>query len=84
MWCSAKQQHAKQQHGSAEAPGGCCPCSPARRIHMPSPILGIPLQAGVVKATKEGVVLDPSAVTDRRTEAEKKVGTGGVQVVYRW
>jgi len=25
-----------------------------------------------VKATKEGVVLDPSAVADRRTEAEKK------------
>ncbi|PRW55967.1 Conserved alpha-helical (ISS) [Chlorella sorokiniana] len=29
-------------------------------------------QTGVVKATKEGVVLDPSAVADRRTEAEKK------------
>jgi hypothetical protein len=26
----------------------------------------------VVKATREGAVLDPSAVTDRRTEAEKK------------
>lgn len=37
-------------------------------------------QAGVVKATKEGVVLDPSAVADRRTEAEKKASGGGLQL----
>ena len=33
-----------------------------------------------MKATKEGVVLDPSAVADRRTEAEKKASRGGLQL----
>ncbi|KAL4457879.1 hypothetical protein ABPG75_012744 [Micractinium tetrahymenae] len=33
---------------------------------------GSKLPPGAVKVTREGIVLDPSAVEDRRTEAEKK------------
>lgn len=33
---------------------------------------GSKLPPGAVKVTREGVVLDPSAVEDRRTEAEKR------------
>lgn len=55
------------------------PCSAqVRQQHRPSaallPCAFTSVQGGVVKATKDGVVLDPSAVADRRTEAEKKVG----------
>lgn len=44
---------------------------PPPRHHQDAPG-GSKLPPGAVKVTREGVVLDPSAVEDRRTEAEKR------------
>lgn len=57
---------------------GRCPWPTAARLPCdpPAPLQDAPggskLPPGVVEVTREGVVLDPAAVEDRRTEAEKK------------
>ena len=56
---------------------------PSRLLPAPSPQAGTSaaggaaLPPGAVEVTREGVVLDPSLVEDRRTEAEKKAEVGG-------